>query len=100
MVRELARVADAKVSRRAELGVKTRRKRAAVAAILAARVKLVRRSWWRLRMQEVRAGLSQWLTVAPQGGGKWRAGACCTGAADENNRLEVWDYCEERDIQG
>ena len=62
MVKELARVAEERVSRRAALGVKLRRKCAAVAAILAVRVKLMRRRWWRLREQEIKARLIQWRT--------------------------------------
>ncbi len=45
------------MARRAALVDKLRRKHAVVAAILAVKVKLMRRRWWILRVPEIRAGL-------------------------------------------
>jgi hypothetical protein len=60
MARELVRVAEEKVSRKVQRVERLRRQRAAVAAMLAVRVKLVRRRWWKMRMQEVRLRLFEW----------------------------------------
>ncbi len=58
----LARLNEERVARKVAQVGQLRRKRAAVAAILAVRVRLMRRRWWRLRVQEIKAGLIQWRT--------------------------------------